>query len=210
MNSKYASLFSTMGVFQIGSLKYYKRMELPEAIRDINEGKRVDVFPVRNLTINGKMDNNAILLNKQFGFDVIGEGVCNFVNVSILREHIIDDYFIFSMQCSDQPYYKNFKGYNTCLEIFNIRDFIEVATETLNSVVPVALVAACEVKYRDRKFVAEINNFNVNYPAPYIIKDKNFINDREFRIVWRPINKLNFCEKISVGNSRIVKYLKLM
>lgn len=203
----HAQLAQNLGIVQVGSLQYYRRMELPPEIQDPFEGTRTLDVLVTSLIAKGENDPNAPALRK-FGIDIQGDGIVRIENSRLINTFDLREVFVYSLQFCEEPDWKNFPSYNACLEVTDILKFTKILTNTLNSLIPVQFLLGSLVSYESRNH-RSVNNFDLGV-HPALIKEPNFSRDKEYRILWMPLERSNFCEKIIIGNTEIPSTLKLL
>lgn len=97
-----------------------------------------------------------------------------------------------------------FAGTDTCVEIYDMEEFLETLTEALNKVCPVEFIDFKSVDYVKRDEVWTPTYQDI---PPAWIKEPTFKRQNEWRAIWDPVLK-GPIEPIITGHHRLTSCVR--
>ena len=173
-----------LGNIRIGTLHDFRRIEHKRGIADANEGTKSVSHHIPYAT---EKDAGSIHLEALKRFNLIDLGNSTDVvlrNIQMIQSFDHPDCFV---HCVSADYSKGvldqFEGADSCVEIADLEGFYQRLTSTLNSHVPVQLLAISMVQYMQRNEDWNGRDWGVH---PALIKEPEFSKQVEIRAIWRP------------------------
>lgn len=93
------------------------------------------------------------------------------------------------------------EGADSCYHITHVEAFINILTDSLNSIIPVRFKGLQKVMYKERNEVWNGLNWG---RSPSLIKEPEFSEQREVRAIWEPINYQQSIKPMVIGNHRLI------
>lgn len=181
MQSKYAKLFFHNGSIRIGTLMDFKKNHSSnEAIGDKNEGSHIVLMntkePLTNENITKEQEN---LIKDMFTLGPRGI-TCE---LNIRKEIKSPDRYVYCL--SKEPSLKAMKSFDCdiCLEISNVQAFLNLITRKIRNKSHIVAWQG-DVKYIDKTYDFKLDSGI----SPSITKDLKFSYQKEYRVIWNPIN----------------------
>jgi len=178
-----------MGTIRIGTLFDFRRKEHSQGVADQSEGtKSILARPAREIITEDQAEKDAFF--KMIGVRVHGK-ITAPTGTSFVQKQTSPDYFIF---CASTELSRNvqaeFESTDACIEINDVRGFLEEVTGTLHAVAPVHFEGIYEVRYSERIEEQSLTYFRDFDPTrghhPALIKEPSFRRQKEVRAIWRP------------------------
>ena len=205
---EYNNQLLSNGKTRIGTLYSYRNAELDKGIADINEGKKTVNYQFsENAIIGGKhnnQENKDFQAANLFGTAYADETSTIYLGNAKTSQNIESkNYYIL---CLAKDIDAKFENYDSCLEIIS-ESFFEELTIVINKHTPVNYLGCFEVEYRSREENWNKKDFGIN---PCLIKEnkKKYVQQKEIRAIWEPVNENIHIEPIFVESLELCKYLK--
>ncbi|ENM5895605.1 hypothetical protein NTH50_003780 [Vibrio mimicus] len=183
-NSQFSHLLTVFGGVRVGTLHDFRKSEHKKGIADPKEGKkRVEHRIDKETVVLGDPTSKSARASEVFNA-VGGNGVVSFENVVFSKEFDSRDFFILCSSYEKSISVMNeFEGADTCVQIQDPFKFYNELTVLLNSVTPVVFLGVHQVTYKDR-----IEQWNgTSWGAdPTLIKEPEFVSQKEVRAIWAP------------------------
>lgn len=193
--AKWSKALMQSGSVRVGTLHDFRKQEHKPGVADAYEGFKDVVHAVDSWNaadeVPGRpsLDMRAMnMLGLQIDPDLFtsGKPITGGVSgITFIREINEPDCFV---HCTAYKRSKEvmaeFEGVDSCVEIFNVKEFYERVTEELNSRIPVIFRGLHVIKYQPRE--DQCNGTDYGRP-PSLIKDMSFSGQYEMRAVWHPI-----------------------
>ena len=178
------------GSVRIGTLQDFRKAEHKPGISDPFEGKKKVVHTIDNWDsakeIPGFPSYHARSA-EALGIIRLGQtSQIKIQNIEFVRNLEDPDCFIY---CTSHRLHKDvmgqFKGADSCVEIYDYVGFYECLTEVLNKIIPVKCGGIHQIRYASRTEICNGNDLGI---TPMGIKDPEFSGQCEVRAVWDPVN----------------------
>lgn len=185
-DSRYVWGMLNMGVFRIGTLYDYRRVErYPEPIGDSGEGKTVveDTVVRRTFATGKDFESTSWVLRQSFGIEA---GATNFTfeNSGASTSIEMRDHFLYCF--SEAPTRAAAGGYDACVEIRNPPRFIELLSRASGLVCgvggPYAPFGFEKCIYAERR--SKPSTYRADVQRAILLKPPRFQHQREWRCIW--------------------------
>ena len=205
---KYNNQLFSNGEIRIGTLYTYRNTELNKGIADKDEGKKIVNYQFsQNAIIGGKYNNKENIdfqAAKLFSAVYADETSTIYLGDAKTSQNLESkNYYIL---CLAKNIDAKFEDYDSCLEIIS-ESFFEELTIVINKQTPVKYLGCFEVKYQSREENWNKKDFGIH---PCLIKEnkEEYVQQKEIRAIWEPINENIYIEPIFVKSLELCKYLK--
>lgn len=183
------------GSVRIGTLQNFRKAEHKPGISDPFEGTKEVVHKIDNWNSGNERPGFPTYHARSVGL----LGMINFVplpngelpqiniqNIEFARSFEDPDCFVYcTSHRLDKSVMNQFKGADSCVEIYDYMGFYECLTAALNRHVPVERGGIHQIRYASRTEIC--NGLDLGVP-PTWIKDTEFSEQCEVRSVWHPLN----------------------
>lgn len=206
-SQRYTHNLFSLGLIRIGTLHDFRSIEHKQGIADPQEGKKSVEHHIQQAFFNEQFkDHNHSRALKAFGImdvDSIGGSANVFLDRVTLRQSFnYPDRFIF---CFSDSYslltMSEFEGADSCYHIIHVEAFINILTDSLNSIIPVRFKGIQKVMYKERNEIWNGLNWG---RSPSLIKEPEFSEQREVRAIWEPVNHKQSIQPMVISNHRLI------
>lgn len=206
LKSEHLDAMLNRGKIRIGTLYEYRKAEMPDEVRDEQEGRAMAFtnIPHRTTTQNAPLPGVAREI-----FD-LGPNIELIVeDIKFEQDGQVPNTYIYCLSTEASLAALNRYEYDYCVEILNIVAFGEYLAEALFLSGRITNwnvnVKPCE--YRDR--VLEVNSDN-DYNNIYWLKENRFAHQKEVRLVCPPLPQNPIAIPVIIEIPKIAKVLKLV
>jgi hypothetical protein len=186
---RFADTMLSRGQIRIGTLHDFRKLEHGKGIADPVEGKKVVKHDVRFASAH-LPDSTDMKAVRQYaagwnGAIPVDHPHFEMQGITLSMRFDSPDCFIYCLSDTcNSAVMSEFEGADTCVEILDVRRFLGVVTEALNSRIHVAeFLGMSSVSYQDREEQWSDGGWGVNAD---LIKEPSFAGQHEVRAGWLP------------------------
>ena len=204
--AKYSYLLTRMGCLRVGTLHDFRIAEHKIGIHDPQEGKkqvfhRTPILRIENTNSPSTQQSKDFQALSAFGAIHLENCANVYIGPQDLRQDFdTSDCFIFCLSGRNSPdLYKEFGGSDTRVRISDIKQFLELITQSLSAIVAVRFKGFQPVTNTSREQQWNGRNWGEH---PAMIKEPKFTKQHEYRAIWEPIHAVPIFPVV-LGNSKL-------
>ena len=179
--SEWSQALLERGSVRIGTLYDFRKKEHKEGIQDTEEGLKSIIHKIDSWQHG---DENSPHHYANESYELIHAPGAKLKDVTLIQDTEDDDCFIYcTAHTLSKDVLQQFKGADSCVEIYNLQAFYDQLTHRINERVPVDFRVVMNIKYQTRE--EAFYSPEPKLPGS-LIKAPRFAPQCEVRAIWTP------------------------